>query len=131
MSVTSEFRDRPQRWIMTHRFVVPIASYIGAPGALPTGNGRFKFVDAGTGYGGNLLRAAKWYQFDSFKAFYLGAAPNQDNRIALSNTHSLFLTADMSGCQFLAYGNNRNNLTVEHNNYLRGGVAAYINRYNL
>jgi hypothetical protein len=36
----------------------------------------------------------------------------------------------MSGCQFLAYGPNRNHLTVEHNNYFRSGGATYVKRYN-
>lgn len=131
MSVTSEFAASPQVWIMTHRFVTPAASYVGAPGALPTGDGRFRFEDAGAGGGGNLLRVAGLLSFDYFNAFYLGAAPNQDNRIGLSNTNTLFLTADLSGCQFLAYGPDRNNLTVEHNNYFAVGGATYINRYNL
>jgi hypothetical protein len=41
MSVTSEFEASPQKWIITHRFVTPTASYVGAPGALATGNGIF------------------------------------------------------------------------------------------
>lgn len=132
MSVTSEFEARPQTWIMTHRFVTPAASYVGAAGALPTGDHSFRFEDAGAGGGGNLLRLAKWQDMlDYFNAFYLGAAPNQDNSVALSNTNNLFLTADLSGCQFLAYGPDRNNLTVEHNNYFAGGGATYLARYNL
>jgi hypothetical protein len=132
MSVTSEFEASPQKWIMTHRFVTPTASYVGAPGALATGNGSFKFEDAGAGGGGNLLRTAGWSDLANyFNAFFLSAQPNQDNSVALSNTNNLFLTADMSGCQFLAYGPDRNNLTVEHNNYFTGGGATYLNRYNL
>ena len=132
MSVTSEFAASPQTWIMTHRFVTPTASYVGAAGALPTGNGSFRFEDAGAGGGGNLLKVATWSDLlDYFNGFYLGALPNQDNGAALSNTNSLFLTADLSGCQFLAYGPDRNNLTVEHNNYFAGGAASYLARYNL
>jgi hypothetical protein len=132
MSVTSEFNANPQTWIMTHRFVTPAASYVGAPGALPTGDGSFRFEDAGAGGGGNLLRIAGWGDvLDYFNAFYLSAAPNQNNNVALSNTNNRFLTADLSGCQFLAYGPNRLNLTVEHNNHLAGGAAAYLARYNL
>ena len=131
MSVTSEFEASPQTWIMTHRFVTPTASYVGAAGALATGNGSFRFEDAGAGGGGNLLKIAKWTDLANyFNAFFLAAAPNQANSIALSNTNSLFLTADMSGCQFLAYGPDRNNLTVEHNNYFAGGAAAYTAQYN-
>jgi hypothetical protein len=132
MSVTSEFEGSPLTWIMTHRFVTPAASYIGARGALPTGNGSFRFEDAGAGGGGNLLKKATWGDLlDYFNAFYLSAAPNQPNNAALSNDNTLFLTADLSGCQFMAYGPDRNNLTVEHNNYLAGGAAAYLARYNL
>ncbi|GLQ98824.1 hypothetical protein [Dyella mobilis] len=132
MSVTSDFSGSPQTWIMTHRFVTPTASYIGAAGALATGNGSFRFEDAGAGGGGNLLKPAGWKDLlDYFNAFYLGATPNQNNNIALSNQNSLFLTADLSGCQFLAYGPDRNNLTVEHNNFFAGGNAAYVARYNL
>lgn len=132
MSVTSEFAASPQTWIMTHRFVTPAASYVGAPGAMPTGNGSFRFEDAGAGGGGNLLKIAGWTDLlDYFNAFYLSALPNQANNVALSNANTLFLTADLSGCQFLAYGPDRNNLTVEHNNYFAGGGATYQARYNL
>lgn len=131
MSVTTEFAAGPQTWIMTRRFVTPTASYVGAPGALRTGDGSFRFEDAGAGGGGNLLRTAGWSDLtDYFNAFFLGATPNQDNSVALSSKNSLFLTADMSGCQFLAYGPDRNNLTVEHNNYFAGGGATYLARYN-
>src|ERR1700756_1591146 len=98
MSVTSEFSASPQTWIMTNRFVTPAASYVGAPGALPTGNGSFRFEEAGGGGGGNLLKVAGWLDLlDYFNAFYLGALPNQDNSTALSNLNTLFLTADLSG----------------------------------
>jgi hypothetical protein len=51
--------------------------------------------------------------------------------MALNSANTRFLTADMSGCQFLAYGPDRNNLTVEHNNYFGPGAASYVARYNL
>ena len=60
--------------------------------------------------------SAGLFDFDAFKAFLLTAAPNPDNSCALPNDVDLFLTADMRGCQFLAYGADRNNLKVEHNN---------------
>lgn len=129
MTVNSEFAANPALWIMTHRYVVPTASYVGAPGALPTGDGAFLFEATDRGVNGYILRTAGWSAlFDYFNAFYLAALPNQDNNVALTNTSSLFLTADLSGCQFLAYGPDRNNLTVEHNNYIGGGVT-YAGRY--
>ena len=134
MSVAGDFDLLPQTWIMTHRFVTPTASYVGAPGALPTGDGRFTFEDAGAGGGGYLLRVAGWTDVmtrDYFNAFYLAAAPNSDNSCALASTSTRFLTADLSGCQFLAYGPDCNNLTVEHNNYFAGGAVTYAARYNL
>ena len=131
MSVTSDFAASPQTWIMTHRFVTPTASYVGAAGALSTGDGSFKFEDAGAGGRGYLLKQVRWRDMlDYFHAFYLSALPNQNNAAALSNQHSLFLTADLSGCQFLAYGPDRHHLTVEHNNYFAGGHAAYQARYD-
>ena len=35
-----------------------------------------------------------------------------------SNTVDRFVTNDLSGCQFMAYGPSRDNLTVEHNNQI-------------
>jgi hypothetical protein len=133
VSVTSEFDANPQVWIMTHRFVVPIASYVGAPGSIPTGVGRLKFHEDPFGaLGGCLLRLAPdLNDADCAYAFFLAAAPNNDNSAALPNGTPRFLTCDLSGCQFLAYGPNRNNLTVEHNNYVGGGGVNYTNRYNL
>ena len=61
--------------------------------------------------------------FDGFKAFLPTAAPNADNSCALPNDVDFFLTADMRGCQFLAYGADRNNLTVEHDNCIAAPVC--------
>jgi hypothetical protein len=71
MSISSEFNGNPQVWSLTHRFVTPAASYVGAPGALPSGDGSFVF-DASMVYAGNngsILRIAGWTDlFDSFNA---------------------------------------------------------------
>jgi len=132
VSLTSEFDANPQVWIMTHRFIVPLASYVGAPGSIHTGIGRFRFEETNAGPGGSLLKTANGLlDFDYFHGFFLAADPNNDNSIALPNTTTKFVTCDLSGCQFLAYGPNRNNLTVEHNNYLNLGAVNYPNRYNL
>lgn len=132
MSLTRDFDANPLTWMMTHRYVSPAASYVGAPGALATGDGAFRFDDrmVFAGNGGCLLQVADWRSpIDRFSAFYLGAQPNQDNAAVLSNTSRRFLTADLSGCQFLAYGPDRNTLTVEHNNYFAGVGAGYAGRY--
>lgn len=130
MSVSTEFASDPVTWITTHRFVTPTASYVGAPGAFTTGDGSFKFEDAGAGGGGYLLKKAGTFDLvNYFNAFYLAALPNNDNTAVLTSAHSRFLNADLSGCQFLAYGTSRSALTVEHNNYFAGGAATYAGRY--
>ena len=117
MSLSSDFKNSPQVWIMTHTYLVIQGNNPSGP-AFTTGTASFRFEDANTGPGTCFLRKAGLLDFDCFKAFLLTAAPNSDNSFALPNDVDLFLTADMHGCQFFAYGADRNHLTVEHNNYI-------------
>ncbi|MEM7422294.1 MAG: hypothetical protein AAF334_01150 [Pseudomonadota bacterium] len=116
MSITSEFTASPQVWIMTHTYLVLQGNNPAGPN-FNTGSQYVRFTDANTGPGTCFLESASWFSLDRFKAFLLTADPNSDNSHALPNDVNFFLTADMHGCQFLAYGADRNNLTVEHNNY--------------
>jgi hypothetical protein len=61
-------------------------------------------------------------------AFFLLAQPQHDNVAALPNTVDFMFTNHMNGCQFLAYGPDRHNLTIEHNNYFGGVGGSYAGR---
>ena len=72
----------------------------------------------------------KWYNTGShpIQAYYLLGLPQQDNAHALPNNVPFMLTMHLSGCQFLAYGPDRHNVTVEHNNYFNNVGGTYPNR---
>ncbi len=69
------------------------------------------------------------------RAYYLLGLPNNNNSYALPNDVPFMITMHLSGCQFMAYGPDRDHVTVEHNNYitapgnyaLRQGVVAAAN----
>lgn len=126
-SLTQEFNESPQRFIMTHTILVLAGGNPAAPN-FQTGIGRFLLEDANTGPGTCFLRNASFFTWDRFNAFLLFAGPNNDNVAALPNTVDRFITNDLSGCQFMAYGPDRHTLTVEHNNHIANN-AQYAIRY--
>jgi hypothetical protein len=72
--------------------------------------------------------SSKWHGFGShpISAYYLLGHPQQDNANVLPTTVRFMLTMHLSGCQFLAYGPDRFNVTVEHNNYIGGIGGDYV-----
>jgi len=126
-TISEDFVACPPRFIMTHTILVLIGGNPLAPN-FQTGTGRFFLEDANTGPGTCFLRNAPFLSLDRFDAFLLFAGPNGNNTAALPNNVGLFLTSDMHGCQFMAYGPDRNNLTVEHNNFI-GDPTQYATRY--
>jgi hypothetical protein len=73
--------------------------------------------------------STRWHGKGShpISAYYLLGLPNNDNMQALPNHVPYMFTMHLSACQFLAYGPDRNNVTVEHNNYI-GNPALYAAR---
>ncbi len=126
-SLTEEFNVSPQRFIATHTILV-IGGGNPAQPNFQTGIGRFTLEDANTGPGTCFLRNASFFTWDRFNAFLLFASPNNHNVSVLPNTVDRFITNDLSGCQFMAYGPDRHNLTVEHNNHIADNTQ-YALRY--
>lgn len=126
-SLTESFNDSPQVFIMSHTILVLAGGNPAQPN-FQTGTGRFLLEDANTGPGTCFLRNASLLTWDRFNAFLLFAGPNAANAAALPNDVDRFITNDLSGCQFMAYGPDRNNLTVEHNNYIANN-AQYALQY--
>lgn len=61
----------------------------------------------------------------SIKAYYLPAQVDKTTSLQLGRDADYFFTDTITGCQFMAYGNNRHNLTVCHVNALNRGDAKY------
>jgi hypothetical protein len=59
------------------------------------------------------------------KAYYLPAHYDRTTTLQLGRDADYFFTDTITGCQFMAYGNNRHNITVCHVNALNRGNAAY------
>ncbi|NYE63656.1 hypothetical protein FHW58_004887 [Duganella sp. 1224] len=59
------------------------------------------------------------------RAYYLPAHFDQTTSLQLGRDADYFFTDTITGCQFMAYGNNRHNLTVCHVNALERGNCAY------
>jgi len=63
-------------------------------------------------------------------SFFLKAIQDNVSQHALPNDVTFFFTDTLTGCQFLAYGPNRNSLTVEHNNSRTAGAVDFTARWN-
>jgi hypothetical protein len=88
--------------------------------------------------GGNRLQLGKFaggLAGNKIKAYFLKAVPDQVNPGTIDSTTdaTYFFTSTIQGCQFLANGASRTNLSVEHNNYFSnpanyathfGGITA-------
>ena len=123
------FIANPTVFLKTHRIIVKLSNSRGQT-KFQTGVGSFDLVDAKTPgacfvepYVDSFFRHG-----NRIGAFMLWGRPNQPNDTLLSNAVNYMVTINLSGCQFMAYGPDRNNLTVEHNNYL-GENDEYANRY--
>lgn len=59
------------------------------------------------------------------KAYYLPAQYNTTQSMRLGDDCDYFFTDIITGCQFMAYGNSRHDLTVAHVNALDRGAVVY------
>lgn len=123
--MNTEFMANPAGFISNRWLMVP--SVIG----LNNGAGTFGIYPNGNH--GAIVRpfVRNSYWSHPMRAYYLKPAPNAENSHVLPNDVSYMFTDTMNGCQFLAYGPDRNNVTVEHNNYFGGTAANYVTRRNL
>lgn len=117
MSNNSDFVAEPRTFILAKAILVP--------GGLGAGEGFFTLVDNNAT--SCLLRASN--SADDLRGFYVKPLPNSINPYELPITANYMFTDLLNGCQFLAYGLDRFNVTVEHNNYL-DDPANYAARYD-
>lgn len=59
------------------------------------------------------------------KAYYLTSKVDRTKAMVLGSDCDYFFTDAITGCQFMAYGNTRHNVTVCHVNALTEGAAVY------
>jgi hypothetical protein len=67
----------------------------------------------------------RFFSETPIRAYYLPSQVNQTMSMNLGSNSNFFFTDLITGCQFMAYGNNRHNLTVCHINALDEGAPAY------
>src|SRR5262245_26931898 len=67
----------------------------------------------------------KWgWRSNKIKCYYLSAKGNEINDVILNEDVDYFFTDLLTGCQFLAYGN-ESQPSIEHNNNLDGKSVDY------
>ncbi|EFA7747765.1 TPA: hypothetical protein OF519_005169 [Escherichia coli] len=119
MSLTSYFLSSHVKFMSEQAILIP--------GQTPPGDSRFQFVPQGEHAALLLLTT----QTEKIQGYYV-------HPIANNNVYSLpsqqrgkyyMFTDAMNGCQFLAYGPDRQHITVEHNNYI-SYHDNYITRLN-
>lgn len=109
MSLTSDFLNNPQSFIRTR--------VIGIPGGIPPRDGKFKLVENGT------IAALLQTTTESVRinGYYVRPLADNNNIYTLPTQQPdtyYMLTDLLNGCQFIAYGQDRQHLTVEHNNFI-------------
>ncbi|HXC06993.1 MAG TPA: hypothetical protein VNZ86_19675 [Bacteroidia bacterium] len=119
MSLTTDFLANPIAFMRTQSILIP-AQVTG-------GNGHFQFAAQGA-HAAVLQNAGA----GNIPGYYAQPVANNNNVFALPTqqpaTYSM-LTDAMNGCQFLAYGPDRQHITIEHNNFI-GNPALYAARLN-
>lgn len=60
----------------------------------------------------------------AIKAYYLESKYGETNKLILQDTADYFFTDTITGCQFAAYGNDKNRMMVSHANALDRDTAA-------
>ena len=96
------------------------------PAQISAGNAKFQFVPQGAHAA--LLQPTD--QTTNIPGYYARPVANNNNLYALPTQQPdeyYMLTDAMNGCQFLAYGPDRQHVTVEHNNYI-DTPANYVTR---
>jgi len=121
MSLSTDFINSPQNFIINHSILIP-----GGTTAPHAGNGNFQFN--ANGVNSALLQSSA--PGTNIAGYYARPVPNNNNVFPLptqqQNDYFMFTDA-MNGCQFIAYGPDRQHVTVEHNNFI-GNPAAYALR---
>lgn len=108
-SLTSQFLASPVTFMRSYAILIPAQ--------VPAKGGTFVFSPQGTsaavlqvGTTGTVIRG-----------YYVKPVANNNNQYTLptqmGNAYYMF-TDQMNGCQFIAYGPDRQHLTVEHNNFI-------------
>ncbi|MEQ9917125.1 hypothetical protein ABRQ01_10675 [Pectobacterium aroidearum] len=118
MSLTSDFLANHVAFMRDQAILIPAQ--------IPAGNGKFQFVPQGA----HAALLQRTDQTTNIPGYYAHAVANNDNIYILPTQQPnkyYMLTDAMNGCQFLAYGPNRQHVTVEHNNYI-GNNANYAAR---
>jgi hypothetical protein len=115
MSLNSDFSANPAKFIIDHVVLVP--------GGINAGEGRFVLTENSAV--SCLLKGST--SVSDLRGFHAEPAPNDDNVFALPVTVDFMFTDLVNGCQFVAYGPDRQHVTVEHNNYI-GNPGNYATR---
>ncbi len=109
MSLTSDFLTNHQGFMRTHAILIPAQ--------IPARDGTFQF----TAQGANAALLQTSTQTTNIPGYYVHPVANDNNIYALPTQQTgtyYMLTDGMNGCQFLAYGPDRQHITVEHNNFI-------------
>lgn len=118
MSLTSDFLANQVTFMRTQAILIPAQ--------IPPRGGNFQF--AAQGPNAALLQTAN--PNTNISGYYVHPIANNNNEYALPTQQAgayYMLTDAMNGCQFLAYGPDRQHVTVEHNNFI-GNPANYAVR---
>lgn len=117
MSLTTDFLANYQAFMPTHAILIPAQ--------IAAGNGGFQFNAQGV-YAA-LLQTAQ--AGTNIKGYYVHPVANNNNVFALPtqqpNTYYM-LTDALNGCQFIAYGPDRQHVTVEHNNFINNPATYAV-----
>jgi hypothetical protein len=120
MSITSDFLSNSQTFMSNRAILIPAQ--------IPAKNGNFQFQAQGD-HAALLQTAAAG---TNIHGYYVHPVADNNNIYALPTQQAgtyYMLTDAMNGCQFMAYGPDRQHITVEHNNFI-STPANYAVRLN-
>lgn len=120
MSLTSDFLANTMAFMRQQAILIPAQ--------VRAGDNKFQFSSQGE----HAVCLHVVTQTPNIRGYYAHPVANNANRYALPTQQPdkyYMLTDAMNGCQFLAYGPDRQHVTVEHNNYI-DNPANYAVRLN-
>ncbi|OHX10392.1 hypothetical protein BI347_21640 [Chromobacterium sphagni] len=109
MSLTTDFLENPQGFMRSQAILIPAQ--------VSPGNGKYQFSAQGAHAAVLQSTAAS----PNIPGFYAHPVANNINLFVLPTQQPAryyMFTDGMNGCQFLAYGPDRQHITVEHNNFI-------------
>lgn len=109
MSLTTDFLANLPNFMADQAILIPAQ--------IPAKNGNFQF--AAQGAHAALMQVATGTP--NIPGYYVKPVANNNNEFALPTQQPgtyYMLTDQMNGCQFIAYGPDRQHVTVEHNNFI-------------